>query len=192
MKKVLTLRNIVVWAGALLLLVAFFMSFGAKMSANVDGYQYSYNGIVWGAKTVTMMGKTVPISSMGEGINKLEPAALLLVGFILMLVAALAAVLIGLFVNKPWAKWVVLACAVVALAGAVMQFFAKDSFANAYVNTIGKALGMSKEEIKEAIKEFRAQEDQFGAKFVINTVGGVLGLLGALAVGASQFLPEKK
>ena len=193
MKKVLTLRNVIVWAGALLLLVAFFLSFGAKMSIIMDGVQFSYNGIVWGSNSVTMGGVTVPVSKMEIGVDKLLPSGALLVGVILMLVASIAAVVIGLLVKKPWAKWVVLGCAAVAITGAIMQFVAKDSFAHAYVNTLMKAEGITdKAAIDEAFKQFRYSMDQYGAKVTLPIVSGVLGLIGALAIGGAQFLPEKE
>ena len=48
MKKFLTVRNIVLLSGALLLVVAFFLSFAAKLSISNSGVDGAYNNIVWG------------------------------------------------------------------------------------------------------------------------------------------------
>ena len=193
MKKFFTLRNIVLLAGSFILVQFFFLSFAGKCVAYVDGYKYSYNLIVWGSNSFTVEGHKVPISDLGIGVDHFQPSALLLVGFILMLLAAIGAVLVALLVKKPFAKWIIVACAGVALIGAIFQFLAKDSFARAYIGTMAKAAGMTdKEQIREAIAEFKGEMTKSGAKFVLNVLAGVFGIIGAGAIGVSQFLPEKK
>ena len=192
MKKFFTLRNIILLAGAFILVLFFFLSFAGKCVAYVDGYKFSYNLIVWGSNSLTMEGHKVPVSDLGIGVDHFQPSALLLVGFILMLLAAIGAVLVALLVKKPFAKWIIVACAGVALIGAIFQFLAKDSFARAYIGTLAKGAGMTKEEIREAIAEFKGEMTKAGAKFVLNVLAGVFGIIGAGAIGVSQFLPEKK
>ena len=193
MKKFLTLKNILICAGALVLIVMFCLSFSAKFAANQDGHIMAYHGIVWGSKTVSMDGEKYPISDLGEGFDKILPSTVLLIGVILMLVAALAAVLVALLVKKPWAKWLVLGLAVVALAGAVMQFFAKDSFLWAMVNTMAKQYGVTdKAQIKEVFEQYKAQMAKYDVKVTVSILSGVFGIVGALALGAGALLPEKK
>ena len=193
MKKFLTLKNILICAGALILIVMFCLSFGAKFAINESGHVMAYHGIVWGSKTVSMDGTKYPISDLGEGFDKILPSTVLLIGVILMLVAALAAVLVALLVKKPWAKWLVLGLAVVALAGAVMQFFVKDSFLWAMVNTMAKEAGVTdKAQIKEAYEHYKAAMAESDVKVTMNILMGVFGIVGALALGAGALLPEKK
>ena len=192
MKKFLTLRNIVLCAGALLLLVAFFLSFGAKATGVEMGMKSAYNNIIWGCDSLTINGETHTLAEI-MGFKAAKPAALPLVGLILMLVAALGAVVVALFVKKPWAKWVVLALAVLAVAGAVFQFFAMQGFCRGMVLAIAEKNGVTdKQAIEEAYNTYLQKMKDADVKFTMSTVMGVLGIVGGLAVGASQFLPEKK
>lgn len=193
MKKFLTLKNIILCSGALLLLVAFFLSFGATVHGENHGVTSSYNNIVWGCDSITMDGTKHALSELMPGLERAKPAALQLVGIILMLVAAIGAALVALLVKKPWAKWIVVGLAVVAVAGAVFQFFALQGFARGMINAMAEKMGITdKETIEQEYQEFLKTAREQGAKITMNIVMGVLGILGGLAVGASQFLPEKK
>ena len=123
MKKFLTLKNILICAGALLLLVAFFLSFGAKATIIDGGHKMSYNNIIWGCKTFTTDGNQTTIKYI-LGADKLKVMTLQLIGLILMLLGAIGAAVVALLVKKPFAKWIVVGLAAIALAGAVFQFFA--------------------------------------------------------------------
>ena len=193
MKKIFTLKNIVLFAGALLLLVAFFISFAAKLTAYQSGFTQSYNNIIWGSNSITLNGEKHSFVELGIGIDKADPAALPLVGVILMILAAIGAILVALLVKKPWAKWVVVGLGVLAITGAVFQFFAMTGFLRGMVNAMARALGITD---KQAIEQeyqsaLQAMKEQ-GARTTVSTLMGVFGIVGGLAVGASQFLPEKK
>ncbi len=193
MKKFLTLKNIILCSGALLLLVAFFLSFGATAYGTNHGVSSSYNNIVWGSNSITIDGVKHPLSEIMPGIVSAKPAALQLTGIILMLVAAIGAALVALLVKKPWAKWVVVGLAVVAVAGAVFQFFALQGFVRGMINAMAEKMGVTdKEAIEHEYQEFLKTAREQGVKITMNIVMGVLGIVGGLAVGASQFLPEKK
>lgn len=195
MKKFLTLRNIVLCSGALFLLVAFFISFAAKLSLTLEGEQGSFNGIVWGCKTFTIGGETMPISKADLQINgSIVPSGLLLAGAILMFVGAAGAVVVALLLKKPWAKWVVLGCAAVALTGAIFQFFALDSFVRALVDTLVKESTepVSKEQYEQALVIYKQMIGGFAPKATVNVLMGVFGIVGSLAIGASRFIPEKE
>ena len=192
MKKFLTLKNIVLCAGALVLLVVFFLSFGAKASFVEMGMKSAYNNIIWGSNSLTIEGKTHTLAEI-MGIDAAKPAALQLVGLILMLVAALGAVVVALFVKKPFAKWIVLALAVLAIAGAVFQFFVMQGFCRGMTLAICEKSGITdKKQIEEAYETYLSKMKDSNVEFVMSTVMGVLGIVGGLAVGAATLLPEKK
>ena len=193
MKKFLTLRNIVLCCGALFLLVAFFISFAAKVTAYNGGYTQSYNNIVWGCNSFTLNGEKHALVDLGMGIEKADPAILPLIGLILMLLAAIGAALVALLVKKPWAKWVVVGLAVLAIAGAIFQFFAMQGFLRGMINAMARALGVTdKEAIEQEYQSALEGMKEQGARTTVSTLMGIFGIVGGLAVGASQFLPEKK
>lgn len=192
MKKFLTLKNILICAGALLLLVAFFLSFGAKATIINDAHKMSYNNIIWGCKTFTTDGNETTIKYI-LGADKLKVMALQLIGLILMLLGAIGAAVVALLVKKPFAKWIIVGLAAIALAGAVFQFFALQGFARAFVLTEAELSHVTDKEaiedaIKDAIKIFKDQ----GLRFGMNIAMGIVGSLGAVAIGAGALLPEKK
>ena len=192
MKKFLTLKNILICAGALLLLVAFFLSFGAKATIIDGGHKMSYNNIIWGCKTFTTDGNQTTIKYI-LGADKLKVMTLQLIGLILMLLGAIGAAVVALLVKKPFAKWIVVGLAAIALAGAVFQFFALQGFARAFVLTEAEVAHVTDKEaiedaIKDAIKIFKDE----GLRFGMNIAMGIVGSLGAVAIGAGALLPEKK
>ena len=192
MKKFLTLKNILICAGALLLLVAFFLSFGAKATIINDAHKMSYNNIIWGCNTFTTDGNETTIKYI-LGADKLKVMALQLIGLILMLLGAIGAAVVALLVKKPFAKWIIVGLAAIALAGAVFQFFALQGFARAFVLTEAELSHVTDKEaiedaIKDAIKIFKDQ----GLRFGMNIAMGIVGSLGAVAIGAGALLPEKK
>ena len=192
MKKFFTLRNIVLCCGALFLLVAFFLSFAASLHFSAHGLTAEVKNIVWGANKLITNGTEVPFKE-GFGIDKAGPAVLPFVGIILMILAAIGAILVALLVKAPWAKWVVVGLAVVAIAGAIFQFFAFDQTVRAIINETAKEAGITdKEAIKEAIEEAKEMYADLNPKATVNVIMGVLGIVGGLALCGSQFLPEKK
>ena len=192
MKKFLTLRNIVLCCGALFLLVAFILSFVASLKLTNHGMVAEVKNIVWGANKVIVDGQERPISEFA-GVDKVGPAVLPFIGALLVILAAVGAILVALLVKKPWAKWVVIGLAVLAIVGGVFQFFAYDQTIRASVNALAKEAGVTdKEQIKEAIEQTKEIYNEFNPKTIVNVLMGVLGIVGGLAIGGSQFLPEKK
>ena len=192
MKEKLTLRNILIVGGFTLALATFIMSFFARFTVDMDGTRASYLGIVWGCKYITAPGyDKIPVSE-DAGVDRLQPSAILLVGTILIFVGALGAALVALFVNKPFAKWIIVGCAVLVLAGAIMEFFAKSSFVRAMFETMGKAGNWSKEKVDERYNEAMANISKFNPATGVSTASGILAIFAALAIGVAPFLPEKK
>ena len=185
MKKYLTLRNVVLCCGALLLLVAFFISFAAKLKLTESGQEGYYNNIIWGCNSVTSAGKT-------EGIGQVQAAPLQLAGLIMIIVGTLGAV-VASFVKKPYAKWIVVGLAVVTLAGSIFQFFAIEGFARALANTAAAEDGITDKAQIEIVYQLCLSELRAGnASAVVSTLMGIFGIVGSLGVCASPFLPEKK
>ena len=108
-----------------------------------------------------------------------------------MVLAAIGAILFALLVKKPWAKWVIIALAVLAIAGAVFQFFVINQFLRAGVNAAVKEGLVSKDYAEQYFETLKADFKSGDAKAPMSIVMGILGILGGSAVGASQFLPEK-
>ena len=191
MKKFLTLRNIVLCCGALFLLVAFFLSFAASVKV-ADGVQDGiFQNVIWGCREVQLPDRVISVGVV-FGTEKVGPAVLPFIGIILMLVASIGAVLVTLLVKKPWAKWVVVALAALAIAGAIFQFFIYTQLLRAGVNAAVREGMVEKSYADDFYQTLKTQFDKGNPRFAVSVVMGILGILGGLAVGASQLLPEKK
>ena len=188
MKKFFTLRNIVLLGALVFGLLAFFLSFGARMTVTLDHTRGTLLHIIWGCDAMIYEGhrEAAPY--------QFGPSVLPMIGLILILVGTLAAVVVGLFLNKPFAKWIVLCGAVVALAGSVMAFIVVGPFARAFVDATIKASGMSltPEQYNQMLEMMKTEINKGDPVYVIPVLSGIFGIVAALAAGASQFLPEKK
>ena len=188
MKKFLTLRNIVLLSAVLFGLIAFFVSFGSNLTVTLDGNRGTLLNITWGCKIAIYDGKREAIP------YEIGPSVLLLIGIIVILVGSLGMAGVGLFLQKPWAKWVVVCCAAVVLTGAIFQFFFVSSFARSFIDAMIKATHAdpSPEEYKELLSMVKTQMQNGQPSDVGNVLCGVFGIVAALAAGVSQFLPEKE
>lgn len=191
MKKFLTLRNIVLCCGALLLLVAFFLSFAASVKVFDSGVDGVFKNAIWGCREVQLPDQVISIGVI-FGTEKVGPAVLPFLGVLFMLLAALGAILVALLVKKPWAKWVVVGLAVLAIAGAVFQFFIYTQLLRAGVNASVKEGLVEKSYADDFYQTLKTHFDKGNPRFAVSVAMGILGILGGLAVGASQLLPEKK
>ncbi len=191
MKKLFTLRNVLILAGALLAILVFVFSFLAvcKTEGDLLGTHYVsrvYN-IIWGAnKSKTVAGNNTEIRKFDEA----YPAAgLPLVGAILVLVGGLCAlvvVLLGdkLFKNEKVAKIVLLAAGGLMLVGGVFHFFINSAFADVMVKQANSE-HFTKQDALDMLKDEKAS-------YGLVIVSGILAVLGGLSIAASQFLPNKK
>ena len=189
MKKFFSLRNIILLSGALLVLVAFFLSFAAsfKFISTSGWYQKAFH-IIWGCDKIDMNGSI----QYADAENKIGVAVIPFIGIWLMLVGALGVVIVALAVKKPWAKWVVICFAVLILAGAIMQFFIFDAFCRAYVHKAAEMNHWTKQEEIAEYKHFKEQYGYFDHRAPVSAIMGAFGITGALAAVASRFIPEKK
>lgn len=188
MKKLFNLRDAILFIGALFILAAFFLSFAEsiRFSSGSGWYQESYH-IIWGCDKMDVNGSIV----IAEGDERFGPSIVPFIGIWMLLAGALGAIAVALFVKKLWAKWVVVGLAVLAIAGAVMQFFIFDAFCRAYVHKVAEMDHWSKQEEMKELEHFKNQYGNFDRKTVVSTLMGVFGIVGGLAIGVSRFLPEK-
>ena len=186
MKKFFTIKNIVLLGAVVFGLVAFFLSFGANLIVTMDGTRGTLKNIVWGCNLFVADGHAdVPPYKIG-------PSVLTMIGFILILVGILGAAAVGLFLQKPWAKWVVIGCAAVALVGSVFTFIFVGPFARAFTDAMIKAQGLhpTQEQYNYFLEQVKGMFKDPSCPGCV--VAGILGIIAAGAAGASQFLPEKK
>ena len=191
MKEKLTLRNILVCAGAFLGLLVFCLSFADTLKSNIDTAQATFYNVVWGCKKVTAIvgGVTKEGTTYDAfGIENVGALALPLVGLILVLLSAIGAVVVALFVkNEKIAKIALLVCAGLILVGGVLQFFAGAFFPGQVADKMIKADVIPASERKNVIEGFKNK--QTGAAVIIT---GILGVLGGALVAVSLFVPDKK
>ena len=181
MKKFLTLRNCMVFCGAFLLVLAFALSFAVagKIVGN-GGITLTVNGVFYNPKEVIVDGR---ITAIPEEYRYF--AAVPVIGYILGAVGALAAVAVFFVVkNEKVKKFAVLGCGGLALVGAIMSFITLEPATHVFA----KAMGFTMDQAHETLKAMGGVEKASPLAIIMS----VLGTLGALAIGASQFLPEKK
>ena len=185
MKKFLTLKNILLCSAALLALAAFILSFLVDVNFVTQGGDGArFFKFIWGPKRLAEFGE-------GEFHEADIPAALLpmptatlpLVGALLVLIGTVAAVVVGLLVKKPFAKWIVLGCGALAVLGGVFFFFFKAGA----LAQFGKMMDITAEQAKQFLEAAGAKIKSAGA-----VVAGILGILAGGACAASALLPEKK
>ena len=183
MKKMLTLRNILLVVGALLAVVAFFLAFGATLftvetAPLVGEVKTTFTGIIIGKQTMVMeaAGAKEVIDVPADEVVR---ATLSLVGIIMMLVAGLAAAVLGIVCkDKKWCKIALIACAVIILVGAIFVFVMKDS----YIASAAKKQGLDIEEVKAMVGDAKVS--------ALGIISGVVGVLAAAGVGASAFVKD--
>ena len=185
MKKFLTLKNILLCSACIFALVAFILSFTADVKfVDAEGYGEMFFNFIWGPKKLAEFGngqtQTAPIPAE---LLPMPVATLPLVGSLLVFIGAVAAVVVGLLVKKPWAKWVVLGCAVVVLVGGVFFFFIKDGA----LAQLAKAMRVDKEGAQAIIDYYKLKIKSAGA-----VVGGIMGILSACSLCGAAFVPEKQ
>ena len=193
MKKFLTLRNLVLCCGALLVLVAFIMSFFVSLQIVTEGQKGAFLHILWGCDKGTADGVVMPISKLGYfSSDRLKAMGLPLAGLIMMVVGTAGAIVVALLVKKPFAKYIVAGLGLVVLAGGIMQFWPLQSFARAYVMSLKGLEEVTKAQIESAIEAHVALFKQMNAHAPLAVVMGIFGCLSGIGVAISQFLPKKQ
>ena len=188
MKEKLTLRNVIVWGAAFLGLLFFFLSFAACASMRFnDGHataEYTFKNAIWASDYVIAKANGVVIA---EGPVTGSPYALPIVGIILVLVGALAAVVISILVKDSKIRmFTLIGAGVVSILGGVFIFFVGES-------AIKTLWVLSESPIP--FDQFKAAYKAAGATWGPNALPiiiGIVAILAGCAYGVSSFLPEKK
>lgn len=166
MKKKLIKRNILVWAGALLAIVAFFVAFSAGLKTSSIEIKGLIIGTVSGSASVGTI-------TTDEGFH----ATLSLIGIIVGLVAAAGAVVTTLLVkDKKVSKLLIVVCGLLMVVACVFVFLLKQS----YISTGAAKLGFPRDVVAEAYKSMN-----INAGCVISAI--LFGLGGVTTV-ASEFV----
>lgn len=189
MKGKLTLRNALICCAFVLAVVVFVMSFLAAYRYEyvmVGNHDTTINGIIWGAKTykdIYTLGSTTTVTN-GTYDKPFDPAALGLVGTLLVFVGALAAVVVTLVLKESKArKFVLIGAGALVVVGAVLTFFTVESFYASYA----KANDMTVQDVKDMLKNWNAK-----VHCALPIVMGILGVVSGGAIVCSQFISDKK
>ena len=186
-----TMKKVLPLVAFLFVVAAIIMSFFAALKGTSGGTTTTYKGIIWGCKELDVDGMKVTLKDL-MGIESSGIAVLPFIGLILMLLGGLGGLLVALLAKKPSAKWILLICGVLVLAGAIMQFFALQAFLRALINTSAKEAGVTdKETIEQAYKEALENVKKTDPKITLSVIMGILGCLAGVFNGVAALLPEK-
>ena len=185
MKKLLTLKNILILAGAFLGLLVLLFSFLAAYRVNQGGSDWSeIRTIIWGARTTVNSDGSSNTVAAEDAIDAL---ALPIIGAILAALAACGAVVLVFFGDKFFkeAKISKIAFFVVGgllVLGGIFTFFTKGQFEAAYA----KSGGMTVEDYHDGLNLLK-----WTVSCALPIVSGILGVLGGASIIVSQFVPDK-
>ena len=186
MKKVLTLRNILILGAAFLAILVFVFSFLASLRVTNGSDWYEFKGIIWGVSRVNYSDGSAQILAKDD---RMGASVLALIGAILVLLGGLCACVLAFFGDKFLSeqvkKFAILGCAFLLVLGGVFTFFAEGGFYQAYANKIGG--GATADDVKKMLT--------FGGSTVscaLPIISGILAILAGGAAAASQFVPDKQ
>ena len=187
MKKVFTLKNIILLVAALIGVVMFAVSFAIKVDIAAPGGTGAFKGLIWGCTKAELNGEEGPVIYL-LGLQKLSANLFGLLGVILVLVAAVVLCLaVFLIKNQKIAKILVLVAAGLLLIGGIFQLLIlpslKSSLYHGYVNA-----GADPADAK-AESELIIQYCHLSAGSI---VCGAFTFAAAVASAVAAFLPEKK
>ncbi len=187
-----TIKKFLPFVALLFVVVAFVLSFFATVQIIQHGNHAEFRSIIWGSREIKIENTVV---SMKEtfGYESSGIAPLPFVGLILMILGAAGAIVVLFLTKKPFAKWIILACGVVVLAGAIMVFFAPSAFARNMAIKQCEVAGITdKDLIQKAIKDAIEDMRSSSPKYPMVIVMGIMGCLASISIGAGALLPEKK
>lgn len=180
MKKFLTLKNVLVFCGAFLLVLAFALSFAVAGKIVGNSNVLTISSVFYNPKEVVADGQVIAIAEEYRYF-----AAVPVIGYILGAVGGLAAVVVVFVVkNEKVKKFAVLGCGALALVGAIMSFITLEPATHVFA----KAMGFTMDQAHDVLKAMGGVEKASPLAIIMS----ILGTLGALGIVASRFLPEKK
>lgn len=186
MKQKLVLRNILLACGAFLLVAAFAFSFliRGNVVTGSDSMMY-YSGAIWGAsKVTTVSGGSTSTSTIAEDRIYVPVAAM--IGFILMAVAGVAAVVLKLIIKKEKTERLALVLtAVVALVGAALSFIPMNLALHCYAMETNVSLDHAKE-MWDVLLGWKERVS------FLHIVLSAVGVVGAGLIGVAGVIKAKK
>ena len=191
MKKLLTVRNLLLCAALLLGVLVLVFSFLTNVKCyDSDGTLNSqlFN-VVWGSKKQEAYMGSVTVS-LDETYKAL---VLPLVGAVLAVVGGLVACAASFLVkNEKTRKLVILVAALLMVVGAVFAFLTTLNMFNVMAQKTYDSLPAAMQE-HTSVKEIKEQMKEAGGsmKAPLAIVSGILALVGGLSAAASKFVPEK-
>lgn len=189
MKEKLTLRNAIIWTAALVALILFFCSFGATTTLNgtIEGDYINMitPHAVWGSKSISGYSAG---HYFGVFLQKPVGNACGIIGSLLLFLAAGGLVVITLLLkNEKTAKILTFVCGGAMLVAGVLLFFVGET--PWYVL---KEWMLEEEGQAVTIEQIKQQYVGFKASSGFGIGGGIVSILFAAGVVASQFIPDKK
>lgn len=192
MKEKLGLRNVILWAVALALLIMFFASFG--MGAKISMYIPGETPVIASARSVIWGTHVVSGSSGGPTYAQYFPTAALsvpgLIGVILLLLASGGLVAITFLVkDAKLAKILTLVAAGVVVAGGILLFFVAEVMWTIMGNSMETEVGyvVSASTMKDMYGQYAKVSSPSGV------ASGIFAILFAGAIVATQFfIPDIK
>lgn len=196
MKEKLTLRNVILWGVALMLLIPVFVSFGAtaRIKGMVPGEGYismTFSKAIWGITTMSgSYGGEGGVEFIPEGYRAASVPAI--IGVILLILASGALVAVSFLVKDEKIKKILsLVLAGVILIAAIL-FFCLSQVAWAQ---IGKLMGITAKEAKDLYKtnapDLKASSGSgvFMGIFSILLAGGIV--VSQLVIKDVKFIKSK-
>ena len=186
MYKFLTRRNVLLCHAILFSVLVFIASFFMQLRVNQGGDYCRYMNIFWGCSYAFKNTTKISIET-AFGIKSVPVLGLPLAGFLLIFLGSIGAFLIAMFVNKPFAKWIILVFAVIILAGAIMQFFPISSFVRSGLRALQKKNGWSEEQYRQNLATWLPafRENSYGTPAAV--IMGILGIAASGLVGMAAF-----
>ena len=183
MKKFLTLKHCLACVAGLFGLLVFVFSFITNLSSYdaAGNLQGTYNGIIWGAKTMTVSGATVEIPEAA----RLGALALPLVGSIVALLAGVCICVVAFACpEKKVFLWVAAALLIVAAVFiALVPLFAFNKMAQQQYEALGGTVPLDK--VKEMMKAAGGS-----LKSAMSIVSAVLAVLAGAAGCVASFVKK--
>lgn len=179
MKEKLTLRNLLVWGGALLAIVAFFVAFAAGISHSESGVSVNIKGLIIGTQKAVMTAGGATMESVES-----DPARAVgsLIGIILALLAGICAVVCSFVLKAEKAKKVIIVCGLVMVVAAVLVLLCKVFYVQACISK-ANAEGAAADAIKEALKPYSLN--------AATVIVAVMYILGGGAMVAGELVAKK-
>lgn len=195
MKKLLTLRNLLICGAFLFALLVFIFSFVTNVRfLDSDGtLTGKFFNVVWGSKKQEAYMGSVTVA-LDEKYNAL---ALPLIGSLLVFLAGACAVVVALFggklfKNEKVAKIVLFVCAGLMVVGAVFIFLTTANLFDVIARKNYDSLP-AEYQAHTSVEEIKKQMKEAGGSMqsAMSIVSGILAILAGAAVAVSQFVKEK-